>query len=76
MSKYIVKNCDLFHPIDEECMDSSQNEFYCKDRTKCLIKQVIDKCKEYKKIYGSPISNMRFFAIEILDMFDIEEVKE
>lgn len=93
MSKYVVRNCPcLFNSyyasgktVRFECNDGNHDDKLCRDVTDCLIKRVIDKCKEAIKTYDNEEfyedeadifmgeSNM---ASNILDMFDIQEVEE
>jgi hypothetical protein len=87
---YIVKNCSAILRMTKICdayettRDLPQ---FCKDCTDCIIKRVIDKCKEETKLIriyedkdkGTAIAEYSLnkdFAQEILAEFDIEEVEE
>ena len=74
---YIVRNCPcLFNSyyasgktVRFECNDGNHDDKLCRDVTDCVIKQVIEKCKEH------PFKDCAC-GDEILQLFDIEEVKE
>lgn len=64
---YIVKNCPALYQIKgmtNECLGS---DYQCEIITDCLIKQVIEKCKEH------PFSDCAC-GDDILQLFDIEEI--
>lgn len=72
MSKYIVKNCPArgFQNYCEEC------QTYCQIKTDCLIKQVIEKCKNYNKAIQQNslfFKSIRVIVRDILQLFEIEE---
>lgn len=46
---YIVKNCPAFNPQAYEHCCSLEGNYKCEYCTDCVIKQVIEKCKEYDK---------------------------
>ncbi len=91
MSKYIVKNCPAYihRPLnhhDRVCLlgdkvKPNHKELYvlCQDCPDCLIKQVIEKCKEANvKLYNR--TNGRYYSPSkarlgrgILQLFEIEE---
>lgn len=71
MSKYIVKNCPCIDTTDAhsifncECLNRGYKEQWrCYDKD-CLIKQVIEKCKEKSELGD-------WLAPEILQLFEIE----
>lgn len=80
--KYIVKNCPCFnegHPDLDffgECLDLTQSENdCCAEVTNCLIKQVIEKCREQFGIINSDYrEGQRDVALDILQLFEIKEV--
>ena len=90
MNKYIVKNCpsistiNLNNPLCYECDNSVCGEpWRCMDRD-CLIKQVIEKCKEDKgcpcpkvgsSCYECPTGAEWDFSNILLQLFEIEEVE-
>ena len=84
MSKYIIKNCPCRMDLHEDDCFGHTGYYNCCACTDCVMKQVIDKCKETIKIYNNEEfyeddadifmgeSNM---ASVILDMFNIQEVE-
>ena len=85
--KYIVKNCPcLFNSyyasgktVRFECNDGNHDNKLCRDCTDCLIKRVIDKCNHYQNKIGRTVEYRAGYVDatkQILDMFDIEEIKE
>ena len=81
MSKYIITNCPcLFNSyyasgktVRFECNDGNHDDKLCRDVTDCVIKQVIDMCRD----------EMRFdrkselaLATDINSFFDIEEINK
>jgi hypothetical protein len=94
--KYIIKNCpNCWHinrviPIcgvtHKVCGFKGETEVsrYCKDIDNCVLKQIVEKCKEATKYCDECphwccidcCFNTNGFAQEILDMFEIEEIKE
>ena len=84
--KYIVKNCPAIISLYKRHLCALTSNYYCKDCTDCVIKRVVDKCKEETKLIriykdndkGTAIAEYSLskdFAQEILDMFELEEVK-
>lgn len=79
-NKYIVKNCPAIITSDGYfCSDDSCT---CEDNEYCLVKQVINKCREVQcpcphigaYCYECPIGAERDFASKIMELFEIEEV--
>ena len=89
--KYIIKNCPAILRMTKVCdayettRDLPQ---LCKDRTDCVLKQIVELCKDYYKnceIEGNCIDNRTctscFFgggnelAQDILSNLDIQEVE-
>ena len=86
--KYIIKNCPMLYGIDiklnkkrlETFWFCRKVDFHCKDNTDCLLKQIVEKCKQS----SMPIYEGEYFLItqeyplakEILDLLDIQEVSE
>lgn len=72
MSKYIVKNCPCLSMAEypsgkvEDNLCGLAITQYCQDCTNCLIKQVIEKCKEKSELGD-------WLAPDILQLFEIEE---
>ena len=66
MSKYIIKNCPATKGTNGFCADE-RTEVFCEDVTDCLLKQIVEKCYDYK-LYSS-----QDLAEEILSMLEIQE---
>ena len=67
--KYIVKNCPTFNDnkgFYYSCKNLNVEPIDCQDCTDCLIKQVIEKCRDL------PFSACAC-GDEILQLFEIEE---
>lgn len=84
MSKYIVKNCPAMCTSKYFTGECRLECILCKDITDCLIKQVIEKCKEPEQVYrnyDNPLTQVqcntlfgrRTLGNEILQLFEIEE---
>lgn len=91
--KYIIRNCPNLqesyyadgHISKNECsLDIYDKQ--CSDCTDCLIKQVVDKCREPEQVYRSyekPLTQTQCNTLfgrmtlgnEILQIFTIEEVE-
>lgn len=86
MSKYIVKNCPAYNVDSEywDCMHPDTESLSCKDCTDCLIKQVIEKCREVQcpcELEGFDCwecgeNRRKTFADTILQLFEIEECEQ
>ena len=87
----IVKNCPAIISLYERPQCALPSNYYCKDCTDCVIKQVIEKCKKKsgkcERCKASedyqPTDCLNYcsyddviFATEILQLFDIEEVNK
>lgn len=72
VKKYIVRNCPCIYKSYRTNYDCDYDG-PCEDCTNCLIKQLIEKCREYEDAYfDNDWSNG--LADEILQLFEIEEV--
>ena len=84
----IVRNCPCIKhfeevELDNRCMSTQDDKlFFCENNTDCVIKQVIEKCKEVeniknvKTLYDAAQSGMFLQANRILKLFDIEEINK
>lgn len=85
MSKYVIRNCECILPSGT-CFVKSPIQ--CQDCTDCVVKQVVELCKDYYKnceIEGNCIDDRTctscFFgggnelAQDILSNLDIQEVE-
>ena len=83
-NKYIVKNCPAFNPQAYEHCCSLDGNYKCEGCTDCVIKQVIEKCKEeLGECKDCGCSEPHWVCIgekamgkAILNMFDIEEINK
>ena len=67
-NKYIVKNCPCYmNQPEADCWADQLS--WCENCTDCVIKQVIEKCKEH------PFKDCAC-GDDILQLFDIEEVNK
>lgn len=76
-NKYIVRNCPCFVKTFEWCQ-KVDDYGVCENTTDCLTKQVIEKCKEHLgslETYMDIRSYECTMLQEILQLFDIEEIK-
>lgn len=85
MSKYIVKNCPCLYEYGKgDCCNDLKFDQHtlCQDCTDCLIKQVIEKCREQKEWFSKLPDRVAFdlttllggnLQDEILQLFEIEE---
>lgn len=74
--KYIVKNCPCGYAIADTiaCTNNEGYQKWCEYTDDCIIKQIIDKCKEDCVIIGD--EELRFDTLDdIISMFEIESVE-
>lgn len=85
--QYIVKNCPcLFNSyyasgktVRFECNDGNHDDKLCRDVTDCVIKQVIERCKENLSSLETYIDIRSYECTmlqDILDLFNIEEINK
>lgn len=67
-NKYIIKNCPIFE-TDYYC---GENLDKCADCTDCVLKRIVEKCKDIKKDHYWGMREIRF-SQEILELLDIQE---
>lgn len=73
-NEYIVRDCPAIISLYERPQCALPSNYYCKDCTDCVIKQVIEIAKDI--IEKDCYENSDVKAEKILRLFDIEEVKE
>lgn len=76
---YIVKNCPACIISPSCCAKYHIDNGHakdCQDITGCIIKQVIEKCKEYDKEQAEWCEPIPFCTDNIYDLFDIEEINK
>lgn len=77
--KYVIKNCNCYG-FGDTCLSNNADRLYCKDITDCLLKRIVDECKDYKLIayegefYKLIQENAK--AKEILELLELEEVDD
>lgn len=84
MSKYIIKNCPCFvegiaikgnEQKTQTCNNHKIRELtLCQDCTDCVLKQIVEYCKNIEKDHYWGMREMRF-SQEILKLLDIQEVE-
>ena len=78
MSKYIIKNCPCYDHDYEECLNTFRDEYKkCYDCTDCVLKQIVELCKYYKKHSdcGRDCPSFGGFLNKLLNKLDIQEVE-
>lgn len=84
MSKYIIKNCPALL-LTGVCAEKQLT--YCEERTDCVLKQIVELCRE-ENVEGEKVASImrlsnkdtkeflsRFASNKILELLDIEEVE-
>lgn len=84
MSKYVIKNCPTYdydeefdyHICKQPLVPYECSVDNCKDCTDCLLKQIVDLCKHYKKHSDCDRDCPSFgmFLSKLLSKLDIQEV--
>lgn len=69
MSKYIIKNCPAYYI--NTCSDSKVKEEYCSECTDCVMKQIIELCKE--RTVGFIEEGL--IKDDMLKLLDIQEIE-
>lgn len=80
--KYIIKNCPSLNRARNLCNEiictcyadynMGKAVVFCQNDTDCLLKRIVEKCKEEIRT-NDRWSDSRAFAIEILQLLQIEE---
>ena len=84
---YIVKNCPCYTSKGGYYDCWANQDTWCENITDCVIKQVIEKCKDSKLSYSnleilrtacetSEAYGKAVIAEQILQLFDIEEINK
>ena len=78
-NEYIVRNCPCYTSKGDYYDCWANQDTWCENITDCVIKQVIEACKKEAMI-NYPKKEKEFITVNgyqaILNMFDIEEVRE
>lgn len=87
MTKYIIKNCPAYteyknasYVLVKVCIsphNTAHEVHYCQDCTDCLLKRIVDLCKEPNEPYYNPECEYGIgrtdLAEEILELLEIKE---
>lgn len=89
--KYIIKNCPAYihRPLnthDRVCLlgdkvkpNHKELYVYCKDCTDCVVKQIVELCKEESSIMQHKqkikVKGLNKLADKIFELLDIQEVE-
>lgn len=86
MSKYVIKNCpacrqyNVFGVDDKPCCYSDMK--YCQDCTDCVMKKIVEKCREAQEImdkeeyYEDDFDTFNGESIMAETIMDILEIQE
>lgn len=80
--KCVIKNCPAFCDVDDDwdCISRDTEELKCQDCTDCILKKIVELCKEPNEPYYNPKCEFgkgrTDLAEEILELLEIEECKE
>lgn len=66
MKQYIIKNCPAYDNRIWQEPTCNINTLDCKDITDCLLKQIVDECREQNLKYDTT-------ACSVLELLEIEE---
>ena len=71
---YVIRNCPALL-LTGVCVEKQLT--YCEERTDCVIKQIVELCKHYKKHSdcGRDCPSFGRFLDKLLDKLDIQEVE-
>lgn len=67
MNKYIIKNCPAYNPKHCNCLNTK--EIACLYRTDCVMKQIVNHCKDIEEYSDD------YYTRPILELLDIQEVE-
>ena len=77
-NKYIIKNCPAFISCNI-CSLWTVSDKYCQDCTDCLLKQIVELCKEESSIIMHKqkvkVKGLNKLADKIFELLDIQEVE-
>lgn len=69
--RYMIRNCNvIYFNLDKTAICNDLNlecPCYCKERTDCVLKQIVKKCRKSLEVSYCPIEQ------EILQLLDIQE---
>lgn len=76
MSKYIIKNCPCYD--NGFCTSKSIYVAGCSQCTDCVIKQIVEKCKNTQFLSTKNRQDLyavKVFANDLLQLLDIQEIE-
>ena len=77
MKKYVIKNCPYYS--EDETLDGYENMTDCQNITDCLLKQIVELCKEESSIIQHKqkvkVKGLNKLADKIFELLDIQEVE-
>ena len=79
-NKYVVKNCPCYVYYEDKlrlCCDG-QGDGECQDCTDCVIKQIVELCKHYKKHSdcGRDCPSFGSFLNKLLNKLDVDDINK
>ena len=76
MSKYVIKNCPSCTKQDDCIAMYLRTSVDCKERTDCVMKQIVELCKPLNTKQPESCYNLEILlAKKILKLLDIQEVE-
>lgn len=81
--KIIIRNCPAIYGIDDGFLcsyrENEEDEKYCYDCTDCVMKQIVELCKEESSIIQHKqkikVKGLNKLADRIFELLDIQEVE-
>jgi len=81
--KIIIRNCPAIYGIDDGFLcsyrEDDEDEKYCYDCTDCVMKQIVELCKEESSIIQHKqkikVKGLNKLADRIFELLDIQEVE-
>lgn len=74
-NKYVIKNCPAYNPKHCDCLNTK--EIACLYRTNCVMKQIVEECKDKIRIYEYYDKDYALGQVEcakaILQLLNIQE---
>lgn len=75
MSRYVIENCPCYNK-DYSCQSKANiTGKYCKDCTNCIMKQIVEKCKNTQFLSTKNRQDLyavKVFANDLLQLLDIQ----
>lgn len=72
MDKYVIRNCPACYLCSNKYVCDENNDKYCKDITDCVMKQIVELCKEELK---GQYSDTWSLVQKISKLLNIQEVE-